>query len=100
MAGNTDLPDDMQELGEADRSEDEHSANSSEPSYFSYGPLLDPSVPSPSRMSYPPSSGNSRNPHRIRSIEVQVSALGESFLAFYHRNSHHTENTWTTESIE
>ena len=69
MTSNTDLPDGMPGLVEVDRSEDEHSPHSSEPLYSSYDPLLLPYVPSPSQMSYPPFSRNSRNPHWILSIE-------------------------------
>ena len=69
MTSNTDLPNGMPRLVEVGRSEDEHLAHFSEPSYFFYGPLLDPYVPSPSQTSYPPFSGNSHNPHWILSIK-------------------------------
>ena len=93
MTDNTDLPDGTPGLEEVDRSEDECLAHFSEPSYFFYGPLPDSSAPSPSQMSCPPFSGNSHNPHWIRSIKVLISVLDRNFLAFYHQNSRHTKNT-------
>ena len=80
--------------------EDEHLVCFSEPSYFSYDPLLDSSAPSPSRMFYPPSSGNFHSPHWTPNAGVQASVLDESTPTSYHQNSHHMGNTWTAESNE